>query len=691
MRIPTLCISLLLFTCLNPTLLSQTPDRVYFGTYTRGDSEGIYVSNWNRLDGTLSEPILAATMANPSFLELSNDGHYLYAVSEVGNYKGGGAIHSFRVLDDGTLEQINIQPTRGGAACHLSLSPNGKVVSVANYTGGNVASFRILDDGSLSPPVSVIQHHGSSINPKRQKEPHAHSINFSPDGRFAYATDLGTDRIYCYAVNSESGELTPTRETVIAPGGGPRHFTFCPNGKFAYVINELSLTVAAFTVATDSGELEPIQTISTLPEGTDPIGSTAEVVCHPSGKFLYGSNRGHDSIVVYEIDAVSGELTYVENEPIRGETPRNFSISPDGNWLIAAGQKSNTAAVFSIDATTGALTYTGHSSSIESPVCVRFSKGKSSQATWNAQWKRDDSYDALHFETATLKGTFIAHDKRELGKGFGRHGFRNMSYKGIDLNAPEGPIGARRRHQGLLNLYRVYGVGETFGSLRDDEAQVHPQENGARLTWPASKARPADITATYTLTGQSQIDVIVEATPTREIKNFEILPATYLPVEWEKYVYLQDGDCSSLTLLRPPGNKEDDIKYPFYPMSETDRIAQEQSGRITSSWAWKTILPDGYAALPIVFAGNDQIQVIQFTNPESVSAVCATPKPESRDPAEWNSVGQHSALYFSLFGRDVAAGETVTARIRLRVIDTPEDPAITHAQLYRQFLKDISN
>ena len=310
------------------------------------------------------------------------------------------------------------------------------------------------------------------------------------------------------------------------------------------------------------------------------------------------------------------------------------------------------------------------------------------EGNWTSTWKQDQSFDAFHFETPVLRGVFVAHDNRDLGKGFGRHGLRGLTYRGHDLHAPEGPVGAKRRHQGLLNLYRVYGGEETFGSLRDDEAKVETLENGARLTWPASETRPVEISATWTLSGPAQIDVSLSATPTRDITNFEILPATYLPVQFEKYVYLQDEKAAGPTLLRPPANEEDQMKYPFFPLSESDRKAQEQSGRIHSSWQWKTILPDTYASLPIVFGGNDQVQVVQFANPESVSAICATPKPDIGAPEEWNSVEQHSALYFSLFGRDVAAGETVRARIRLVVIDTPEDTAETHRDLYRKFLEE---
>jgi 6-phosphogluconolactonase len=346
--------------------------RVYFGTYTKaGGSEGIYTAGFDEGSGKLGEPVLAAKVASPSFLTIAPSGKTLYAVSETAG-ADGGRVTAFRILASGLLEKLNDQSSGGDGPCHVSLSSDGKTLAVANYGGGSVASYRIGEDGALSAPVSVIQHTGSSVDPKRQKEPHAHSINFSPDGRFAYAADLGTDRIYLYAVDPATSALKRTGETVITPGSGPRHFSFRPDGQFAYVINEMTLKVNAFRVDAASGALTEVQSLSTLPEGTDPVGSTAEVVAHPSGKFLYGSNRGHDTLVVYAIDGATGQLTWVENEPIRGKTPRNFVVSPDGKWLLAAGQQSDSVTVFAIDARTGALEFADSQIKISSPVCIRF-------------------------------------------------------------------------------------------------------------------------------------------------------------------------------------------------------------------------------------------------------------------------------------------------------------------------------
>ena len=357
---------------LGPHATRADEGRVYFGTYTKaGGSEGIYTAGFDEGSGKFGEPLLAAKVASPSFLTIAPSGKTLYAVSETGG-ADGGRVTAFRILASGLLEKLNDQSSGGDGPCHVSLSSDGKTLAVANYGGGSVASYRIGDDGALSAPVSVIQHTGSSVDPKRQKEPHAHSINFSPDGRFAYAADLGTDRIYLYAVDPATSALKRAGETVITPGSGPRHFSFRPDGQFAYVINEMTLKVNAFRVDAASGALTEVQSLSTLPEGTDPVGSTAEVVAHPSGKFLYGSNRGHDTLVVYAIDGATGQLTWVENEPIRGKTPRNFVVSPDGKWLLAAGQQSDSVTVFAIDARTGALEFADSQIKISSPVCIRF-------------------------------------------------------------------------------------------------------------------------------------------------------------------------------------------------------------------------------------------------------------------------------------------------------------------------------
>jgi 6-phosphogluconolactonase len=352
---------------------------VYFGTYTGAKSKGIYVSRIDLATGKLSAPELAGAIVSPSFLAVHPNRRFLYAVNEVGEFSGkpGGAVSAFAIdAATGKLTLLNQQSSGGGGPCHLVVDKAGKNVLVANYGGGSVAVLPITDDGRLREATSFIQHTGSSLNPQRQKEPHAHSSHLDPANRFAFVADLGLDKVLIYRFDAEKGTLTPNDPSFakVAAGAGPRHFTFHPQGRFAYVINEMSCTVTAFSYEAGRGELKELQTISTLPEGgpVSPNLSTAEVQAHPSGQFLYGSNRGHDSIVVFAIDEKTGKLTHVENQSTRGKTPRNFGIDPTGAYLLAANQGSDSVVVFHIDNKTGRLTPTGQVVEVGTPVCVRF-------------------------------------------------------------------------------------------------------------------------------------------------------------------------------------------------------------------------------------------------------------------------------------------------------------------------------
>jgi 6-phosphogluconolactonase len=363
------CVTLILFAALS-TITHGKELSVYIGTYTRGESEGIYRATLDTKTGKLSEAVLAAECNNPSFLDINQKGDRIYAVGEGGPVE----LRSFSIEASGDLKSLNELSSGGSGPCHISISPNGKFAAVANYGGGSVSSYSIDSNGQLVGPASTIQHEGSSVHPKRQTKPHAHSINFSIDSRFAYAADLGTDKIYVYAVDEETGELTVSSQADLPGGSGPRHFAVHPSGKWAFLINEMTRDVTSFRVDTHSGELSLIAKASTLPPDADSEGSTAEIVIHPSGGFVYGSNRGHDSIVVFSLDKNTGKLTRVENEPIQGEIPRNFAVTPDGKWLLAAGQRSHSIAVFSIDPGTGELDYTGNRITVDSPVCIRFLK-----------------------------------------------------------------------------------------------------------------------------------------------------------------------------------------------------------------------------------------------------------------------------------------------------------------------------
>jgi len=347
---------------------------VYFGTYTWGENsgKGIYRSVLDLGTGGLSAAALAAEARNPSFLEIHPNGRFLYAVSES---DGAGSVSAYALnRDTGDLKFLNQQPSGGAGPCHVSIDHAGRNLLIANYGGGSASVIPIKADGRLAEPTGFVQHAGSSLNPKRQKEPHAHSINVSPDNRFAFVADLGIDKIMIYRLDIEKGTIVDNNPPFaqVKPGAGPRHFVFHPNGKFAYIINELDCTVAAFAYESASGALRQIQTVTTLPKDFRGFNTCAEVRAHPSGKFLYGSNRGHDSIVVYRIDPAKGTLTFVEHETADVKTPRNFNIDPAGKFCLVANQGSESVVVFRIEPETGALEPTGHKISVPKPVCVRF-------------------------------------------------------------------------------------------------------------------------------------------------------------------------------------------------------------------------------------------------------------------------------------------------------------------------------
>jgi len=347
---------------------------VYFGTYTGGanSSKGIYRSALDLETGELGEPTLVAAVKNPSFVEVHRNGKFLYAVSEVG---AAGGVSAYAIdAETGSLKLLNEQPSGGSGPCHISIDREGKNVLVANYGSGSASVIPIKPDGSLAEPTGLVQHEGSSVNTRRQKGPHAHSINISPDNRFAFVADLGIDKIMIYGLDAQKGTLTTNDPAFVElkAGAGPRHFTFGTGGKNAYLINELHCTVTAFEYERSSGRLTPIQTITTLPNNFDGSSTCAEIRVHPNGKFLYGSNRGHDSIAVYRINQADGTLIFVEHETAEIKTPRNFNIEPTGRFCLVANQGGDSVVVFRIDQQTGALEPTGKSISIGKPVCIRF-------------------------------------------------------------------------------------------------------------------------------------------------------------------------------------------------------------------------------------------------------------------------------------------------------------------------------
>jgi 6-phosphogluconolactonase len=388
-RVATIAIACTLLATMSPASRAQAPAPqppagevlVYFGTYTGPTSKGIYVSRLNLATGELAAPQLAAETENPSFLAVHPSRDLLYAVNEISKFEGqaSGSVSAYGIdRQSGTLKPLNRQPSAGGGPAHVTIDAQGRNVLVANYGGGSVAVLPVAADGTLQRPSSSVQHKGASVNPNRQKGPHAHSINLDSANRFAYAADLGIDKVMIYRYDAATGALTANDPpfAAVEPGSGPRHFAIHPEGRFAYVINELPLTITAFARDAGHGGLTAFQTISTLQPGTAPQQgySTAEIQVHSSGRFLYGSNRGHNSIAVFSIDPSSGRLTFSQIVSTQGRTPRNFGIDPTGTYLLAANQQSDTVTVFRIDQKSGRLTQVGTPFAVPTPVCVKFVK-----------------------------------------------------------------------------------------------------------------------------------------------------------------------------------------------------------------------------------------------------------------------------------------------------------------------------
>lgn len=352
---------------------------MYVGTYTRAPSKGIYAY---RLRATgelvpLGAAGLVAETENPSFLAVHPNRRFLYAVNEVSRYEGkaSGSVSAFAIdRTTGTLKELNRVSSRGDSPCHLSIDASGKWLFVANYGGGSVAAFPLGEDGRLGEASAFFQHAGSSVNKARQSGPHAHAVVPSPDNHFVLAADLGLDRVFTYRLDAKAGGLAagdPPFATT-APGSGPRHVAFRPDGKFVYVLSEMLSKVMAFRYDAAKSTLTELQTLSTLPDGFSGENSGAEIAAHPGSKFLYTSNRGHDSIAVFRIDAAAGTLTALDRVPTQGKTPRGFAIDPSGRFLVAGNQNSGTVVVFRIDQQTGGLTPTGTVLQVPFPVNAVF-------------------------------------------------------------------------------------------------------------------------------------------------------------------------------------------------------------------------------------------------------------------------------------------------------------------------------
>jgi 6-phosphogluconolactonase len=349
---------------------------VFVGTYTRQDSKGIYSYRFQSATGQLTPIGVAAETENPSFLALHPNHRFLYAVNEISSFEGqsAGSVSAFAIDGkSGMLTLLNRVSTRGTIPAHLVVDQTGKSLVVANYGSGSVAVFPLKADGSIGASSAFVQHNGSSSGP-RQRGPHAHAVNLSSDNRFVFVPDLGLDQVLSYRLDPGKGTLIANDPpfTKVATGSGPRHFAFHPDGQAAYTLSEMGSLVTVFAYDRAGGTLKQVQTISTLPKEFQGANNSAEVEVHPNGRFLYASNRGHDSLAVFAIDPTAHTLTLVEHVSTQGKMPRNFAIDPTGTYLLAANQNTNNIVIFRIDQKTGRLTSNVGEVKTPSPVCIVF-------------------------------------------------------------------------------------------------------------------------------------------------------------------------------------------------------------------------------------------------------------------------------------------------------------------------------
>jgi 6-phosphogluconolactonase len=351
----------------------------YVGTYTDYGSKGIYAYRFDSATGKVESLGLAAESVEPSFLAVSPNGKFIYAVNETDAYNGQptGAVSAFAIQSEsGKLSLLNQVSSRDEGPAYIAQDHTGKYAMVANYTLGSVAVLPVMADGRLGEAAAFVRHKGSSVNPDRQKGPHAHAVAFSPDNRFAIVADLGLDELLVYPFDAANGKLGAVAQTVKTnPGAGPRHLVFGVNGRFLYLVNEIQSTVVSFAYDAQTGKLRELQTLSTLPQTFSGENTAAEIDTDPSGKFVFASNRGDDSIAVFAIDPKNGTLKLVEIDSTRGKTPRNFALDPSGEWLFAANEDSDDIVIFHVNVNTGHLTSTRQQIQVPSPVCVKFIPG----------------------------------------------------------------------------------------------------------------------------------------------------------------------------------------------------------------------------------------------------------------------------------------------------------------------------
>ena len=366
---------------------SKLDDLLYVGTYTDdGKSDGIYIVRMDGRSGKLQRIGSVNAGANPSFVTIHPNGRVLYAVSEVEKYSGkaSGGVSSFAITSDtGALTKRNEQPSEGGLPCYLSVDRSGRLVLVANYGGGNVALLPIQANGALAKATNVVQHKGTGPNAERQEAPHAHCIVPDPSNRFVLAADLGVDRVFVYRLDVEGKTLRHVDggDAVMRAGAGPRHFAFHPTRPLVFVVNELDSTVVTLRFDAERGKLSPLSTISTIPAGWTGANYPADIHVASSGRTLYVSNRGHNSIAVFSIASATGALSLEQVVSTEGDWPRNFSLDPTGRWLLVANQRSNSIVVFERDQKSGRLKLTRSSLALPSPVCLHFRRRAAARST----------------------------------------------------------------------------------------------------------------------------------------------------------------------------------------------------------------------------------------------------------------------------------------------------------------------
>ena len=348
---------------------------LYVGAYTQGEDEGITIYKFDATDGDLQYISTTTGVSNPSYMVIHPKKKLLIAVNETGQFNGeeSGSVSSFAISMDGSLKQLSQVASGGGSPCYVSIDKSGDWAFVSNYGGGNVSMFPIEKDGTLKPYSELMQHIGTGVLKGRQSKPFAHSVILDPKDDFALVADLGLDKVISYKLDKKNGKLESTEESnlKLADGSGPRHLTFHPNKKLAFIISELTSTISSCTYNANLGKLTLIETVNALPAGFNGESYCADIHVSPNGKFLYGSNRGHDSIVIYQIDQKTGNLTYVDHHSVNGSWPRNFMIDPSGKFLLVANQKSNNIVVFKIDSETGKLRANGVEVEISKPVCLK--------------------------------------------------------------------------------------------------------------------------------------------------------------------------------------------------------------------------------------------------------------------------------------------------------------------------------